>query len=107
MIDTAHTPSDKWSLTFVGEELAADDAHVWRVSLDQPADMIAKLAPLHSRDEYQIAERLNNQRCCAPDRQLESMIVEMVTTRGGVFMDGRRVSERSVPLIIFWREIDL
>jgi 4'-phosphopantetheinyl transferase len=59
MIDTAHTPSDKWSLTFVGEELAADDAHVWRVSLDQPADMIAKLAPLLTRDERHKAERFH------------------------------------------------
>jgi len=47
----------KWSLTFVGDELGADDAHVWRASLDQPADMIAKLAPLLSRREYQRAER--------------------------------------------------
>jgi 4'-phosphopantetheinyl transferase len=50
MIDTAHTPIDNWSLTFVGEELGADDAHVWRASLDQPADMIAELAPLPSQD---------------------------------------------------------
>jgi len=45
MIDTAHTPIDKWSLTFVGDELGVDDAHVRRASLDQPADMFAKLAP--------------------------------------------------------------
>jgi hypothetical protein len=44
MIDTAHTPIDKWSLTFVGDELGVDDAHVRRASLDQPADMIAKRA---------------------------------------------------------------
>ena len=37
----------------------ANDAHVWSASLDQPADMIAKLAPLLSRDEYQRAERFH------------------------------------------------
>src|SRR5215510_7082324 len=35
----------------------ANDAHVWRASLDQPADMIAKLAPLLSQDERQRAGR--------------------------------------------------
>ena len=59
MIDSVHTPIDKWSLTFVGDELGADGAHVWRVSLDQPANMIAKLAPLLSPDEYQKAERFH------------------------------------------------
>jgi hypothetical protein len=29
MIAAAHTPIDKWSLTFVGNELGADGAHVW------------------------------------------------------------------------------
>jgi FAD/FMN-containing dehydrogenase len=57
MIDSAHTPIDKWSLTFVGDELGADGSHVWRASLDQPADMIAKLSSLLSQDEYQRAER--------------------------------------------------
>jgi 4'-phosphopantetheinyl transferase len=57
MIDTARTPIDKWGLTFSGDELGADDAHVWTASLDQPADMIAELAPLLSRDEYQRAMR--------------------------------------------------
>ncbi len=57
MIDTAHTPVDKWSLTSVGDELGADDAHVWRASLDQPAKVITKLAPLLSQDEYQRAMR--------------------------------------------------
>jgi 4'-phosphopantetheinyl transferase len=57
MIDTAHTSNDKWSLASVGDELGADDAHVWRASLDQPAGMIAKLAPLLSQGEYQRAER--------------------------------------------------
>jgi 4'-phosphopantetheinyl transferase len=37
----------------------ANDAHVWSAPLDQPADMIAKLAPLLSRDEYQRAERFH------------------------------------------------
>jgi 4'-phosphopantetheinyl transferase len=59
MIDSARTPIEKWNLTFVGDELGADDAHVLRASLDQPADMIAKLAPLLSRDEYQRAERFH------------------------------------------------
>jgi hypothetical protein len=53
MIDTAHTPIDKWSLTSVCDEIGADEAHVWRASLDKPADMIAKLAPLLSQDECQ------------------------------------------------------
>jgi 4'-phosphopantetheinyl transferase len=59
MIDTEHTPIDKWNLTSVGDELGADEAHVWRVSLDQPADMIAKLAPLLSQDERQRARRFH------------------------------------------------
>jgi 4'-phosphopantetheinyl transferase len=57
MIDTAHTPIDEWGLTSVGDELGANEAHVWRASLDQPADMIAKLAPFLSQDEYQRAMR--------------------------------------------------
>jgi 4'-phosphopantetheinyl transferase len=57
VINTAHTPIDKWSPAFVGDELGADDAHVWRVSLDQPTDMLAKLAPLLSHDEYQRSMR--------------------------------------------------
>jgi len=59
MLDTAHTPIDKWILNFVGDELGADEAHVWRASLDQPAELIAKLAPLLSQDEYQRAERFH------------------------------------------------
>src|SRR5262245_51131118 len=39
MIDTAHGPIDTWDLTSVGGELGADEAHVWRASLDQPADV--------------------------------------------------------------------
>jgi 4'-phosphopantetheinyl transferase len=57
MIDAAYTPIDKWSLTSVDGELGADEAHVWRAALDQPADMIAKLAPLLSKDESQKAMR--------------------------------------------------
>jgi 4'-phosphopantetheinyl transferase len=57
MIDAAHTPIDEWGLTSVGDELGANEAHVWRASLDQPADMIAKLAPFLSQDEYQRAMR--------------------------------------------------
>jgi 4'-phosphopantetheinyl transferase len=37
----------------------ANDAHVWRASLDQPADTAAKLAPLLSQYECQRAERFH------------------------------------------------
>jgi 4'-phosphopantetheinyl transferase len=57
MIDTTNTPIDKWDITSVGDELGADEAHVWRASLDQPTNMIAKLAPLLSQDECQRAMR--------------------------------------------------
>src|SRR5262245_13833725 len=57
MIDTARAPVDEQALTSIGYELGADEAHVWTASLDQPADMIANLAPLLSRDEYQRAMR--------------------------------------------------
>jgi 4'-phosphopantetheinyl transferase len=59
MINAAHTPIDKCDLTTVGDELGADEAHVWVASLDQPAGMIAKLAPLLSQDECQRAERFH------------------------------------------------
>src|SRR5882672_3797099 len=59
MIDTAHTPIDKWGLVPANNELGGEDVHVWRASLDQPADVIAKLAPLLSEDEYQRAERFH------------------------------------------------
>lgn len=36
-----------------------NEAHVWRASLDQPSDIIAKLAPLLSPDEYQRARRFH------------------------------------------------
>jgi 4'-phosphopantetheinyl transferase len=57
MIDIANTPIDEWGLTSIGDELGADEAHVWRAALDQPANVIAKLAPLLSEDEYQRAMR--------------------------------------------------
>ena len=57
MIDIANPPIDEWGLTSVGDELGADEAHVWRAALDQPANVIAKLAPLLSEDEYQRAMR--------------------------------------------------
>jgi 4'-phosphopantetheinyl transferase len=59
MIDTAHAPIDEWGLAPVNNELRADDVHVWRASLDRPADVIAKLAPLLSSDERQRAERFH------------------------------------------------
>jgi 4'-phosphopantetheinyl transferase len=57
MIDTAHTPIDEWGLISAGDELGADEAHVWMASLDQPANVVAKLATILSRDEYQKAMR--------------------------------------------------
>lgn len=59
MSDTAHAPIDEWGLAPVNNELGADDAHVWRASLDQPADVIAKLASLLSSDECHRAERFH------------------------------------------------
>jgi 4'-phosphopantetheinyl transferase len=59
MIDTAHAPIDEWELASVENELGDDDVHVWRASLDQPADVIAKLASLLSSDECQRAERFH------------------------------------------------
>jgi hypothetical protein len=49
--------SNEWRLTSVGGELGEDAAHVWRAALDQLAAMIAKLAPLLSKDKYQKAMR--------------------------------------------------
>ncbi|MGH9754755.1 MAG: 4'-phosphopantetheinyl transferase superfamily protein [Blastocatellia bacterium] len=59
MVGAAQTSIDEWGFGSVGDELGADDAHVWRAALDQPAEMIAKLTPLLSRDEYQRAERFH------------------------------------------------
>jgi 4'-phosphopantetheinyl transferase len=59
MINTAHAPIDEWGLAPVNNELGAADVHVWRASLDQPADVIAKLASLLSSDECQRAERFH------------------------------------------------
>src|SRR5262249_50243541 len=58
MIDSAHTPIDKWSLTFVGDELGVAGAYFWRASAERPADMIGELSSLLSQDEYQRAERI-------------------------------------------------
>jgi 4'-phosphopantetheinyl transferase len=57
MVETARMPIDKWGLTSVGDERGADEAHVWRASLDQPANVIAKLTPILSQDERQRAMR--------------------------------------------------
>jgi len=46
MIDADDTPVDKWSPPYDGDELRVDEAQAWRESLDQLADMIAKLEPL-------------------------------------------------------------
>jgi 4'-phosphopantetheinyl transferase len=59
MIDTAHATINEWGLAPVNNELGGGEAHVWRASLDQPADMIAKFAPLLSQDEYKRAERFH------------------------------------------------
>src|SRR4029434_1524067 len=59
MIDTVHEPINEWEPATVNNELGEGEAHVWRASLDQPADMIAKFAPLLSHDEYQRAERFH------------------------------------------------
>jgi 4'-phosphopantetheinyl transferase len=59
MIDTVHAPVDEWKTAPVNNELGDGEAHVWRASLDQPAEVIAKLAPLLSRDERGRAERFH------------------------------------------------
>jgi|RhiMetdeSRZDD1v2_1073273.scaffolds.fasta_scaffold143315_3 4'-phosphopantetheinyl transferase len=59
MTGSVNTPIDEWDFTFAGGELGADEAHVWSASLDQPADMISRLAPLLSQDEYRRAERFH------------------------------------------------
>jgi 4'-phosphopantetheinyl transferase len=61
MIDTANTWIGKWGQASIGDGLGPDDVHVWRASLDQSADMIAKLTPLLSQDEYRRAERFHRQ----------------------------------------------
>lgn len=57
MIDAARSPIDEWGPASIVDGLGANEAHVWRASLDQPADVISKLAPLLSHDEYQRALR--------------------------------------------------
>jgi 4'-phosphopantetheinyl transferase len=59
MIDAVYTPIDKRGLASIVAALGADDGHVWRASLDQPAGAIARLARLLSKDEYQRAERFH------------------------------------------------
>ncbi len=59
MIDTVHAPINEWEHAPVNNELGEGEAHVWRASLDQPADMISRLMPLLSQDEYQRAERFH------------------------------------------------
>jgi 4'-phosphopantetheinyl transferase len=57
MTDTAHQLIGEWGPTSIGEELGADDAHVWLAFLDQPAGVIMNLASLLSDDECQKAGR--------------------------------------------------
>jgi len=57
MIYTANTPIDRRGLASACDELGMNEAHVWMASLDQPADMVAKLSSLLSQDECQRAER--------------------------------------------------
>jgi 4'-phosphopantetheinyl transferase len=59
MIDTAPAPINEWEPATVNNELGEGEAHVWRASLDQPADMIAQLAPILSQEEYQRAQRFH------------------------------------------------
>jgi hypothetical protein len=47
VIDTAHMPIDKWDLAPKVSAIGADFAHVWRASLDQPADVKPAFAGLH------------------------------------------------------------
>jgi 4'-phosphopantetheinyl transferase len=65
MIDTVHAPINEWEPATVNNELGEGEAHVWRASLDQPVDVIAKFAPRLSKDEYQRAERFHR----PPDRR--------------------------------------
>ena len=64
MIDNVHAPINEWEPTTVNNELGEGEAHVWRASLDQPADMIAKFAARLSKDEYQRAERFHRPSDC-------------------------------------------
>jgi 4'-phosphopantetheinyl transferase len=59
MIDTAHAKISEWGPAPLNNELGEGEAHVWRASLDQPADMIAKFELCLSKDEYQKAERFH------------------------------------------------
>jgi len=59
MIDSVHAPINEWENAPVNNEFGEGEAHVWRALLDQPADMIARLAPLLSQEEYQRAKRFH------------------------------------------------
>jgi 4'-phosphopantetheinyl transferase len=59
MMDAVHAPINEWGPAPVSNELSEGEAHVWRALLDQPADIIARFAPLLSHDEYQRAERFH------------------------------------------------
>jgi 4'-phosphopantetheinyl transferase len=59
MIGAVHAPINEWEHAPVNNEFGEGEAHVWRASLDHPADMIAKFAPCLSKDEYQRAERFH------------------------------------------------
>lgn len=59
MIDSVHAHINEWENAHVNNGFGEGEAHVWRASLDQPAGVIAKLAPLLSQDEYQRAERFH------------------------------------------------
>lgn len=50
-------PSDKWSAPRSDLELSDGHVHVWRVKLDQPEDVVARLSTLLSREETARAER--------------------------------------------------
>jgi hypothetical protein len=53
MMVASYMPIDTWNLASVGNDLGADEAHVWLASLNQSANTIAKLSKFLSQDEYQ------------------------------------------------------
>src|SRR5215470_19934473 len=57
MVVIEKSTPNKWNNAPSSIELGADEAHVWRASLDQDAKVIANLAALLSQDEYQRAAR--------------------------------------------------
>jgi 4'-phosphopantetheinyl transferase len=52
-----HVVVDDWNHSPAGVKLGADEAHIWRVPLDQDTNVIANLATLLSQDERQRAAR--------------------------------------------------